>query len=396
MRAGKAAAAWDILAPYEPRHAGRPQYDYLLGIAALESGRYSRASFILERVLVVNPGHSAARLEMARAHFALGDYERAQQEFRAVLATDPPPQVRALVQRYLGRPSSAAAALRAYVDFALGRDSNVNAAASSGGIFAAEPLRSRDADTFAALGAGASFSSALDARHELFGALDFSQRMHDDLHAFDSRSAEVQLGLQRRLDERDSLRLLLEHGEHDLDHSAFRRTRGAALRWTRRHSATRVSIFGEGLRIRYADPALRTLSSNLYLAGVGGAHPLDASASTQAILSLYAGHDEASAGRPDGDRRVFGLSAVLQRGLGAGLEASIGVSLVDSRYRRFNAAAGGRREDRYVSAELALSWQLARDWLLRPQLSRMHNRSNLPFSEYGRTEASLTLRRSFP
>ena len=56
-------------------------------------------------------------------------------------------------------------------------------------------------------------------------------------------------------------------------------------------------------------------------------------------------------------------------------------------------AAGVRREDRYAAAELGLTWRMARGWWLRPQLSRTHNRSNLPLVEYGRTEASVSLRR---
>ena len=54
---------------------------------------------------------------------------------------------------------------------------------------------------------------------------------------------------------------------------------------------------------------------------------------------------------------------------------------------------GARREDRTAALELGLEWQLARGWSLRPQLARTHNRSNVPLTEYGRTEASLSLRR---
>src|SRR5262245_54346224 len=101
VRSGEAEKAWALLAPLERQYAGRPDFDYLLGVAALESGRPNRATFVLERVLTVNPGHLAARLEMARAYFALHDFERAEREFDTVLAAAPPPEIATMSRLYL-------------------------------------------------------------------------------------------------------------------------------------------------------------------------------------------------------------------------------------------------------------------------------------------------------
>ena len=399
IREGKAEEAWQLLAPHEPRHAGRPAYDYLLGTAALESGRAALATFILERVIVVNPGHSAARLEMARSYFALHDYERAEREFKAVLGADPPPAIRALVLRYLDRmraqaPPSAAPALHGYAELTLGRDSNVNAATSAGGVLVAAPAAGREADGFSALGAGLEYSSAGGERHTLFAAADFAQRTHFDLDRFDSRAADLSVGLQTRLDERERLRLALEHNEYDLDHSRFRRTQGAAAQWSRELGAqARVSLFGQALRIRYLDEATQSESSDLALAGVRGVRSLDRVGRTLGSASLYFGSDHATSGRLDGDRRLLGLSGTLQRRLRARLEGYASLSIIESDYRQQDAAAGLAREDRYISAELGLSWRLRGGWSAHPRVSRTHNRSNLPRAEYGRTEASLSLRR---
>ncbi|MDP2811492.1 MAG: hypothetical protein Q8O34_15225, partial [Rhodocyclaceae bacterium] len=46
---GKAQAAHDLLAPEEPRRAGEPDYDFLLGLAALEIGKNTSAVFAFER-----------------------------------------------------------------------------------------------------------------------------------------------------------------------------------------------------------------------------------------------------------------------------------------------------------------------------------------------------------
>ena len=315
---------------------------------------------------------------MARSYFALGDRERGQ--------------------RYVDRmpPGSAGLSLGAYVELTLGRDSNVNAAATPGGIFAAEPLPTRDGDGFSAVGAGASFARALDDRQTLYGGADFRQRMHFELDRFDSRAADLHLALQRRLGGRDSLRLGLEHGEYDLDHSGFRRAQGASAQWSRAYAEqARLSVFGQGLRIRYRDEAVQDESSDLLLAGVRASRILDAAAGLQASATFYLGRDDARADRVDGDRLLVGLGGTLSRRFSGRLEASAGLSYLHSDYRRENAAAGVRREDRYVGAELGLTWRMGSGWSLHPQLSRTHNRSNLPLTEYGRTEALVSLRRTW-
>ena len=62
-----AAAAYKLLLPYESERAGNPEFDYLLGIAALDAGDPERAIFALERVLAVQPDNLQARAEIARA-----------------------------------------------------------------------------------------------------------------------------------------------------------------------------------------------------------------------------------------------------------------------------------------------------------------------------------------
>lgn len=45
--------AYDLLLPQEGARAGDPEFDYLLGIAAIDSGEPERGVFALERVLAV-------------------------------------------------------------------------------------------------------------------------------------------------------------------------------------------------------------------------------------------------------------------------------------------------------------------------------------------------------
>lgn len=390
IRDGRYEAAWELLAPHEPRHAGRPEYDYLLGIAALESGRPGRATFILERVLASVPGHTAARLEMARGYIALGDRERAAREFRAVLSAAPTPATRAVAARYLERLEGgprARALAAAYVEASLGRDSNVNAAPSGGALLGALPVAGPEADRFFALGAGASLAHELGGPYKLFAGADFRQRMHADAGAFDPRVAELRLGLEARIDERDRLRASLQHEAYDLGYDSLRRAQGVAVQWIRRLAPeAEFAAYVQALRIRYRDAAFSTESADIFLAGARGARELGAFV---AHATLYAGQDDATAGRPDGDRALFGGAARLQRGLGARLDADAALS-----YQRSDYSASSR-EDTYLALELGVRWRFARGWTVRPEISRVHNRSNAPLRDYRRTEVALRARRAW-
>ena len=93
-------AAYKLLLPLEPQRAGDPEFDYLLGISALDAGDPERAIFALERVLAVQPENLQARAEIARAYLATGEREAAKREFEAVRARQVPPQVRSTIDGY--------------------------------------------------------------------------------------------------------------------------------------------------------------------------------------------------------------------------------------------------------------------------------------------------------
>lgn len=125
-----AAGAWALLSPREAELAGNPYFDYLLGIAALDTGRTSEAIFSLQRSLAVEPGFSGARMELARAYFESGNTDQARPLFVTLLGENPPPGVRDVLNRYIAaidtRRSSPAARFTPFAEFTAGYDSNAN------------------------------------------------------------------------------------------------------------------------------------------------------------------------------------------------------------------------------------------------------------------------------
>ncbi len=133
IRAGKAEEAYNTMRPLQYDLAGNVEFDYLLGLAALESGHPDEATLAFERVLTVRPDMLGARLDMARAYFELGSLELAKGEFEELQKLDPPPEARQAMKRYMEAIEHRNTRLTysAYIEGTIGYNSNVNSANSS-------------------------------------------------------------------------------------------------------------------------------------------------------------------------------------------------------------------------------------------------------------------------
>lgn len=95
---GQAAAAFNLVASYESLYVGDPDYDYLLGIAALSAEENVAAVHALERTVLVQPSYAGAWLDLAIAHFRLGELDTADALLKHVEESfDPPPAMRAQI-----------------------------------------------------------------------------------------------------------------------------------------------------------------------------------------------------------------------------------------------------------------------------------------------------------
>src|SRR5690242_4679052 len=69
---GKAAEAY-ALGKQHPEELGNPAFDFYYGVAAVDAGHAGEGVLALERYIANFPDNQAARLELARAYFVLGD-----------------------------------------------------------------------------------------------------------------------------------------------------------------------------------------------------------------------------------------------------------------------------------------------------------------------------------
>ena len=118
---------------------GDPNFDYIFGLAALESGNANDSVFALERVAATATDsglRALARLELARAYFVTNNLTASKNLFNAVLATNPPPNVQQNIQVFLqlieARQNAQAPTLNWTISSVIGSDSNANSATSNG------------------------------------------------------------------------------------------------------------------------------------------------------------------------------------------------------------------------------------------------------------------------
>jgi len=407
LREGKAEDAYRLLAPHEFAQAGQEEFDYVLGVAALESGKADLATLIFERVLAVNPNHAAARLDMGRAYFALGDMDRARTEFESVRRFSPPPAALTTIDQYMAaiekQSSGKALRLTGYVDSTVGRDSNVNSSTAQGSLFiplfganltlATDSVKRQD--YFLSYGGGIDAGYALTERFSILAGADLKRRANYRADTFDSQSLDVRAGAQYA-GENDTLRLTLGQNRYDLDNASYRNTQNVLAEWRRTLDArTQLSLFGQDSRARYLQEAARSNSSNLFMYGVGGVRVLDERTRTFVFASLFRGADVATDARSDSDRRLHGLRIGMQRALMAEADWFASASTQKSTYALENAIFTVTRKDYQYDLATGVNWQMNRDWLLRPQMTYTRNDSNLALNDFDRYEVSLMLRRDF-
>src|SRR5436190_6607238 len=119
----QAKEAYQLLLPQESARAGDPEFDYLLGIAAIDAGEPERGVFALERVLALQPNNNVARAEIARAYLAMGERDAARREFETVRGQSIPPEAKASIDRFLAAIAAAdVTRVEGYVEFGVGYD----------------------------------------------------------------------------------------------------------------------------------------------------------------------------------------------------------------------------------------------------------------------------------
>jgi len=412
MKDGKAAEAYALLEPQEFDHAGEIDFDYLLGIAALDSGKPDKATIAFERVLAINPDYAGARLDMARAYFALGDLVRAKQEFETVLSQKPPEAARAIVEKYLTaieeREKAKLSRFTAYLEGTGGHDSNVNFSTAQTTVnvpalgnlpFTLAASNVKSSAAFAQVGAGVDYGLDIMPKFGIYAGVDARVRSYNGQNDFNYNNVDGRIGASFGAPD-NQLRLGLLGGQNHINIAGGRSTSGVNGDWRYNLNPTnQLNVFSQYSSIRFENDQLKVNNFDMATSGVGLLHVFGDGRSAL-TASVFFGEESRANDRADGNARFEGLRVAAQFSLREKFDLFASVGAQFKRYDKSNAAFSApgvpvTRRDDIIDATLGLSWRFAQAWTLRPQVSYTEDRSNIPLNRYDRVEASVTLRRDF-
>lgn len=405
LEQGRAQQAYALLLPQESARAGDLEFDYLLGIAANDTGEHERAVFALERVLAQQPGNALARAEIARAYLALGEREAARRELEAVRTQPIPAEAKAAIERFLAAARAAETTrLDGYLELGLGYDSNVNAATSAaqialpalGGIIATlDPAFTRRGDAFGILAGGANLTRRLSEIWALVASAGAAARLHPDENRFDQLSLDASLGA-RWSRGRDAVTLAGQLQSFELDYARYRELAGLVAQWQHSYDAARrqASLFGQYSQLRYPTQSVRDADREVL--GVAYGRALAARFAPVVFGSAYGGRErELAAGVAHLGHELWGLRLGGQLALGGGWSLAGAAAYEERRYGGPEPIFLDVRKDRQTDVSAALSYLLRARTTVSAQLAHTENRSNIPLNRFERSVATVSLRFAF-
>lgn len=428
IKSGKPADAYILLEPMEFERSGEVRFDYLLGIAALDSGKPDKATLAFERVLAVDPNFAGARLDMARAYYQLGDLQRAETEFNAVLKQNPPEAARAVIQKYLDAIKAYEQAkqtrITGYVEGVVGHDSNIASSSTQTFTFAPTspwtglfpgnqlPPGAKLAGAYEGVNAGGEINHSLNANWALYAGADLHQHGNMAQKDYDYLSTDGRVGVMYG-EEKNVYKLFLTGGQSYTANSMRRDSVGANAEWQHTLNASnQVSAFGQFGRNRAVGfpPTSPTTDARIegntdqVIIGGGGVH-IFADNKSALFGSVYFGKEIDVApvisaglpngGRADGKKRFEGFRVGGQVGITEQSEVVASIGWQNAVYGNLNNLIMDRRSETTADLSLGLNWHIDKLWTVKPQIAMSKKISNLAIYSSDRADVSLTIRRDF-
>lgn len=400
---GRAAEAY-ALAKKHTDQLGSPVFDFYFGVAAIDSGHAGEGVLALERYLANFPDNQAARLELARGYFVLGDDARAREEFDAVLKTKPPAAVEANVQRFMdairARESRYQTTAGFYAEAGVGHDTNVNGGVGSPTItlpgFGTVTLLTgvKTGDNFTALALGGNISHPVAPGVAIFGNANADAKLNSHDTAFDQKNIGAAGGLSY-ITGKNLFRATASYSELHVENDRFRTVAG--LTGELNHQLDELQMLSGFVQYaKLEHPGLNEVrDAKLWALGPGYRRAFIGT--WQPLLSLSAnyGKEHNEKNRPDLGREFYGARAAIALTPAPKWSVSAGATYQESKYDGPDFLLGVVRKDKYFGLDANVGYAFTRNWSLRGEYQYNDNKSNLALYEYDRHLVAVKLRYEF-
>jgi len=394
--------AYDLGAANLDAWEGDAEFDYLFGLAALESGNSNESVFALERVAAVAEDaglRSLARLELARAYFMTNNLSASENLFNTVLATDPPENVQQNIEVFLRlietRRNTQSPTLNWTLSSVIGSDSNANSATSNGlietpliGQIELDPAGQETEDTFSNTTLSMIYSYPFTKDRALNFTLNLGHLNNFDTDQFDIDNLRGEIAYNWG-NEVHRFKHGVSTGKVNLDQNGFQKSLALNTSWQRAGAnGWYQSMSASYTQIRYDtnnNGALNDLRDVDQFLLTGGITKI--SGPLTHTVNLYAADENAQASRAgDHNGRTFkGIAYSLLYRMNAQhtpfLRTSIQDVEHDSRHPVFfNTTRSGKTK----SVTLGWFWQLGRNLMITSEAAFTDNQSNIPLFDFTR------------
>ncbi len=401
LQQGYSIRAYDLLETFEDELAGNTEYDYLYGVAALDSGEPRKAIFSFQRAVMTDPDFAGARMELARAYFEIGELEQAKAEFITLQSMSPPEQTRDAIEKYLAaienQSLSKSRGFHGYVLFGIGDDSNANNATAADSFIGFQlSEESREASSSVLLArAGFIYNYPVDYYRTYYVAANVGQRTFNDVSFANSFSLDASTGVQQTFLSGNFVGLNLQVYntlvDGDFNNKGAMVTGQFGSKFSADNQLTSYLRLGS---IRFAD-AFKVKDIDQAVIGLSWIHIFNSLKRPSLNLSALYGVDTAVNNDSPYDRNFYGMNVSSVVAISHRLNFFALLGLVESEFENPFFGLNELRKDTQILGSMGATWYPSKVWAVQPVLRYIKNDSNLSLYEYEKFEFLITVRSDF-
>lgn len=389
---------------------GGAHFDFLFGVAAINSGHQAQGVLALERHLLQVPSNDRARLELAKGYYEMGDYFRARQEFELVLRFNPPKDVQTNIQRYLDSMQTrdvegSRATSRSYFEFGMGYDSNINSGTHLGTFFDRIGSPSVVTPEERALGSnynqwllGTQVVKRVDSSLSLFAGADVDAKFNDARADYDLLTATPSVGFTHSKG-LNVHRLTLSNAYSTMGGTRYRNILSVSgdgqYALGGGYMATSIAQLAEFSYSSLKDAdGMPDHDSRMITLGGGIQHTLLTDWRPTLGMQLSIGHEGNVRGRKDYSREIWTAKLTAAANPSDRLSFNVAFTFQNSSYEGVDSASldGKLRRDNAVTLDAGVNYLLMPQWMLRADTQWTENDSNLDYYRNHRTVSGVRLR----
>jgi len=413
--------AYMLLIAQQDKLLGKVEFDYLLGVAALESGKLDEAIIAFERVLAVQPNNAGAQLDLARAYFNTGSLDLSEGTFRKLKALNPPSSALVAIDKYLAAIAERRLAARRMVsvwgEMALGYDSNLTgvpndfttAIQQAFNLIGVQPTGNsiKRKAPYVGTGLGADLIFPISESWNGYVGGDIRGRGYRRESEFNSAAAELRAsaiweGGKHSFRLNSSFNAFSQKGDAPGEPKPTNDRRSAVGGGEYRVALTARTHFSVGaLAAQTRFPKNNIEDFNAAIASVSLLSTFAGKRAPVAQMTAFGSRDKAvrklADGVTDKSKQVTGLRGYGQFNVTEKLSAfsSLGYSQRrdDSAFARATTVEFGR--DKLADLTMGANWRFQPSCNMRAQWFASRNNSNISIYDYTRHEVSSTIRCEF-